>query len=723
MLSLANSHGPIAAPKLPMTAENSHSLFSKTTCGPTKHISRSTVINGDLSGNDSVDNFGENAQGKWETLAQAALDRFESSAVPYRTSPKSSVPPVNEVIEGFFAPRTKRIKTSDRDDSHPTSAPFPNSLNCHVNLSDQCKIAVASGKTRPRPKVNIAAPAWPRSAFARSAPGSVLPKGRDTLGKLQIDHADLARLLRALYRDVFVTPGCENLLNDLTSPNSCGRRPSYESSSTVYSPIGRAQELVMEDLELWLADWNNDQQDIVDDDLIPDGFADEFCDYSLDPDELANFLAVKKGRHRMIVGNVGSGKTSMIYHVACRAGYNVIEINSGCRRNYREVMNILEEATQTRALRSRKEGSSQNVFTTSDHRNYDLSSQSQLLGNLILLEEVDILFEDDKGFWKAVLDLLQKARCPVIFTSNSDPFGNANPSLPPAMVPHLQRHIIPLTLPAPKLQELACSVQIDLLRKGVWVDPSEVLRWSYHCHGDIRKCLTQVPLTPATSTRTVTWSPSATESQPMDRYFKVIPDPQMPPEGQMTFIVSHIVDQQAQSACCSPYMAAAVPPSENTPSNSFEELRSLQQLSKYASLHSECPNLPEWTLAELSEPDMFEPHTSGPTADILYNACPTISSRSRAGYYWHSWPDPGHDDEHESQTDLKTIMYVLTRFDWVTLTQTLRQVYGINTKPFGYERGFPPELERDSSLSCCHESSGSNSGFHAPSMRIFSTIK
>lgn len=168
----------------------------------------------------------------------------------------------------------------------------------------------------------------------------------------------------------------------------------------------------------------------------------------------------------IISGPHGCGKSASVFAVAKELGFEVFEINSGSRRNARDIMDKVGDMTQNHLVQCGQDVSAQTsqkwdaADAESVQRDIDSGEQGTLnsfLGargkvgskakqsksrqrdaqvngqpadkykaqqsqkqSLILIEEVDVLFEEDKQFWSGVLNLMSQSRRPIILTCNDE---------------------------------------------------------------------------------------------------------------------------------------------------------------------------------------------------------------------------------------------------------------------------------------------------------------
>lgn len=158
----------------------------------------------------------------------------------------------------------------------------------------------------------------------------------------------------------------------------------------------------------------------------------------------------------LLVGDSGVGKTAAVYTIAEQLHYQVFEINAGSKRSGKEIVSMVGEMTKSHLVRfqapvvpsifsnttkNSKKKKLKPTFAPSaaqlpsqekkrktdgllSHfsRVKEPESKKQPVNNtqqsLILLEEVDLLFEEDKGFWASVIDLSQKSKRPIVMTCN-----------------------------------------------------------------------------------------------------------------------------------------------------------------------------------------------------------------------------------------------------------------------------------------------------------------
>lgn len=157
----------------------------------------------------------------------------------------------------------------------------------------------------------------------------------------------------------------------------------------------------------------------------------------------------------LIIGPSGCGKTAAVFAVAQQLGFEVFEIHPGMRRSARDIQEKVGDMTQNHLVQQASslsrdssmsledsnaacspfpEQPAANQSTMANFMNFGKGTVNQKAveilvskeakvkaqkQSLILFEEVDILFEEDKGFWSGVQSLIRTSKRPVIMTCNN----------------------------------------------------------------------------------------------------------------------------------------------------------------------------------------------------------------------------------------------------------------------------------------------------------------
>ncbi|KYN10078.1 PREDICTED: replication factor C subunit 1 [Trachymyrmex cornetzi] len=171
-----------------------------------------------------------------------------------------------------------------------------------------------------------------------------------------------------------------------------------------YKPMS-AQEIVGNEegaskLKDWLSGWRTSLTK-EDDDSSGDEFYSSDCSSSFNIEN--NQIAVLLGPH-------GSGKSASVYAIAEELGYSVIEVNASSKRTGKRILKELEEATKSHRIKKSKHKSPFERITNDD----ETSKISQ--NSLILLEDIDLIFEEDEGFVSAAYQLASNTKRPIVMT-------------------------------------------------------------------------------------------------------------------------------------------------------------------------------------------------------------------------------------------------------------------------------------------------------------------
>ncbi|KAH9824710.1 hypothetical protein DFH28DRAFT_1091291 [Melampsora americana] len=165
----------------------------------------------------------------------------------------------------------------------------------------------------------------------------------------------------------------------------------------------------------------------------------------------------------LLTGPSGTGKTCSVYALANEIGWDVFELNSGVLRNRKEIERLVGDVARNHVLPNSSnhqvpsstpsirttqtkvknpKGTLGNVFSemmkgekvkkdlihetqskfTQENRSVQEEIKTRSNGTtkqtLILLEEVDIVYQQDKEFWPGVIQLISESMRPVIMTCN-----------------------------------------------------------------------------------------------------------------------------------------------------------------------------------------------------------------------------------------------------------------------------------------------------------------
>ncbi|XP_076749848.1 enhanced level of genomic instability 1 [Xylocopa sonorina] len=113
----------------------------------------------------------------------------------------------------------------------------------------------------------------------------------------------------------------------------------------------------------------------------------------------------------VLLGPHGCGKTASVYAIAEELGYTVLELNASSRRTGKKLLKEYEEATKSHQI---KKGEQKSVFcnVVSD----EITPRKIPQYSLILIEDIDIVFEEDEGFISATYQLVSNSKRPVVMT-------------------------------------------------------------------------------------------------------------------------------------------------------------------------------------------------------------------------------------------------------------------------------------------------------------------
>lgn len=321
--------------------------------------------------------------------------RFGTLPAPWPTAETMHVQPCTQPLahKRLEWPR-RSARTRDHTSTRASlrllepAEPAPgNALACEAALAPWTETFAPAGAPTPRPPL-----AYVRADLARPCQGAVPPVVQHLLAQLNQQGPLTLTTRRAS------TYAHDSLWTDRWRP-TCAAHVLGNESNAAY-------------LRDWLRDLRVTQahhrsrkrgrapEPDSDDEFLPDDAA--WFDQFRAPTNRTPATAPLS--HCIVLeGPTGVGKTAAVYACAQELDFEVFELFAGLgRRSGKDLASAVGQLTRNHMVRAEKHAA---------HASTGMPPQS-----LILLDEADLLFDDDAGFWPAVVDLVRESRRPVVLT-------------------------------------------------------------------------------------------------------------------------------------------------------------------------------------------------------------------------------------------------------------------------------------------------------------------
>lgn len=162
-----------------------------------------------------------------------------------------------------------------------------------------------------------------------------------------------------------------------------------------------------------------------------------------------------------LVGPSGLGKTKLVYNMAHKLKYKVIEVGTSVRRSSADLLAMIGECAQSNTMNNNRRGKDK---------------------ALILVDDLDVVFDEDKAFFSAVKSLISRTKVPIVLTCSAIPKEFDSP----------ESGICVTMADVPTLEQVADDVAYVCLAEGVGLNRQVINRLIRMYNMDSRRLLNEL---------------------------------------------------------------------------------------------------------------------------------------------------------------------------------------------------------------------------------------